>query len=58
MCGKAVARHDVKADAWHQHNAARPSFGVPHGEGLEDVNFASDVEVVDAITKTGVRHWP
>ena len=35
MCGKAVARHDVEADAGQQDNAARPSFGIPRGEGLE-----------------------
>jgi hypothetical protein len=65
MCGKAVARHDVEADAWQQYNAPRPSFGVPRGKSLEDVNFAGDVEVVDAIPKAGVCHrfrrcreWP
>jgi hypothetical protein len=65
MCGKAVARHDVEADAWQQYDAPRASFGVPRGEGLEHVNFAGDVEVVDAITKTGICHrfrrcreWP
>jgi hypothetical protein len=65
ICGKAVARHDVKADAWQQYNAPRPSFGVLGGESLEDVNFAGDVEVVDATAKAGVCHrfrrrreWP
>ena len=65
MCGKAVARHDVEADAGQQYDAPRPSFGVPRGEGLEHVNFAGDVEVVDATTKTNVCHrfrrcreWP
>jgi hypothetical protein len=57
MCGKAVARHDVEADAGQEYNAARPSFVVPRGQGLENVNFAGNVEVLNAITKTGVCHW-
>src|SRR6516225_7045199 len=51
---KAVGWHDVKADSGWQHNAACRSLGVPRGEGLEDVNFAGDVEVVNAIAETGI----
>ena len=32
------------------------AFGVPRGEGLEDVNFAGDVEVVNAVAETGVHY--
>ena len=31
-------------------------FGVPRGESLKHVNFPGDVEVVNTITETGVRH--
>jgi len=37
---KAVTWRHVEADSRQQHNASRPSFGVPSGEGLEDVNLA------------------
>ena len=53
MCGKAVARHDIEADAGQECDALRLRFGVPRGESLEDVNFAGDVEVVNAIAETG-----
>jgi hypothetical protein len=56
MCGKAVARHDVEADTGQECDTLRLRFGVPRGQSLENVNFAGDVEVVDAITKTGVCH--
>ena len=55
---KAVAWRHVKADSGQQHNASCHSLGVPRGEGLEDVNFAGDVEIVNAIAETGIRHWP
>ena len=56
MRGEAVARHDVEADAGQERHASRLGFGVPRGEGLEDVDFPGDVEVVDAIAETGVGH--
>ena len=56
MRGKAVARDDIEADAGQQHHASRLGFGVARGEGLEDVDFPGDVEVMRAIAQTGVRH--
>ena len=53
---QAVARHDIEADARQQRDASRLGFGVPCGEGLEDLDFPGDVEVVNAIAETGVRH--
>ena len=56
MRSQTVARHDVEADPGQERHALRLRFGVPRGEGFEDVDFAGDVEIVDAIAKAGVRH--
>ena len=56
MRGEAVARHDVEPHAGQERHALRLGFGVPRGEGLEDVDLAGDVEIVDAIAEADVRH--
>jgi hypothetical protein len=56
MSSETVARHDVEANAGQERHALRLGFGVPRGKGFEDVDFAGDVEVVDAIAKAGVRY--
>ena len=55
---KVVARHDVEADAGQEHDSSRLGVGVARREGLENLNFSCDVEVVNAIAETGVRHRP
>jgi len=54
MRAETVARHDVETDAGQE---LRLRFGVASSEGFEDLDLANNVEVVDAVTKTGVRHW-
>ena len=56
MRGEAVARHDVEPDAGQERYVLRLRFSVPSGEGLEHIDFAGDVEVVDAIAEAGVSH--
>jgi hypothetical protein len=58
MRRKAIARHDVEAKAGQKRYPSRLGFGIPHGQDLEDVNFPGDVEVVNTIAKTRVRHRP
>jgi len=56
MGHEAVARHHVEADAGQEHDLSRFRFGVPRGEGLENINFAGDVEVVNTVAETGIRY--
>ena len=55
---EAVAWYNVEADSGQQHYASRLGFGVSRGESLKHVNFPGDVEVVNTVTETGIRHWP
>ena len=55
---EAVARCNVEANSGEEHYASRLGFSVPRGESLKDVNFPGNVEVVNTITETGIRHRP
>ena len=57
MRSETVARQDVEADPGQQHHTTRLGFVVPRGEGLEDFNFAGDVEVVNSMAETGIIVW-
>jgi hypothetical protein len=58
MRRKAITRHDVEANAGQKRYPSRLGFGIPRGQGLEDLNFPGDVEVVNTIAETRVRYRP
>ena len=56
MRGETIGRHDIEADARHQHDACPPGLGVARGARLEHRHLARDVEIRDAVAQTGVDH--
>ncbi len=60
--GQAVAGHHVEAGTRQQHDAGRPRLRIQARQGLEDVDLAGDVAVVDARREAGPHHrsrrWP